>query len=78
MSEVNRLIENAIEIETEEAKTKFYLGMLLLERIGAPPAPPVEEMFAEKPNKPQRSKEEIERDFEQIIAKAREKDGERI
>lgn len=78
MSEVNRLVDNAIEIENDDVKLNFYIGMLLMERIGAPPAPPVEEMFAEKPNKPQRSKEEIERDFEQIIAKAREKDGERI
>ena len=56
----------------------FYLGMLLMERIGGLKAPDIEEVFGQEPKKPQRSKEEIERDFEKIIAKAREKDGERI
>ena len=75
---MNRLINNAIEIENEDIKFKFYLGMLLLGRIGGLKAPDIEEVFNQEPKKQQRSKEEIERDFEKIIAKAREKDGERI
>ena len=75
---MNRLIDNAIELENEDIKFKFYLGMLLLERVGGLKAPDIEEVFNQEPNKQQRSKEEIERDFEKIIAKAREKDGERI